>query len=304
VVAKTLPRYPIYIPSKGRIETGLTARFLARDGVPFHLVVEPQERDGYAARFGDDRVLVLPWDNPGSVIPARNWIKAHATAAGHLRHWQLDDNIRLIKRRWGDKRIPCDGGVALAVAEDFADRYENVALAGLNYTMFLPSSARVRIPPFYLNTRIYSCSLILNSLPHKWRGRYNEDTDLCLQVLADGWCTILINGFAIDKIWTMQIKGDNTTTLYQGDGRLKMARSLERVWPGTVDVKRRFRRPQHVVRNAWQKFDNPLILKPDINLEEIKPNDYGITLRQIKPIKSDAVKQIFSDYPSASPTPR
>jgi hypothetical protein len=290
------PRYPIYIPSKGRAETCWTAQFLLRDSVPFRLVVEPQDRDAYAGRFGAERVLVLPWDNPGSVIPARNWIKDHATAEGHERHWQFDDNITYIGRRWQARRIPCHAGVALAACEDFTDRYENVAVAGLNYEMFLPTSRKA--PPFNLNCHVYSCSLILNSIPHRWRGRYNEDTDLCLQVLGDGWCTILFNAFYVWKKWTMQLKGGNTTTLYQGDGRLKMARSLERLWPGVVETKRRFQRPQHVVKDAWKRFDTPLKLKPGVDLEALRaagPNEYGMRLTQVKPIKSETLRKLVED---------
>jgi hypothetical protein len=68
---------------------------------------------------------------------------------------------------------------------------------------------------------------------------------------------------------TMTMKGGNATELYKGDGRLKMARSLERVWPYVVETKRRFRRPQHVVRGAWRAFDTPLRLKPGVDLAKL-----------------------------------
>jgi hypothetical protein len=302
VVTTALPRYPIYIPSKGRSENCLTARFLAKDGVPFYLVVEPQEVDEYAARFGEEHILVLPFSNQGSVIPARNWIKERATAGGYERHWQLDDNIRWrwIGRRWKAQRFRCNAGIALAAVEDFVDRYENVAIAGLNYDMFLPD--RQKYAPFNLNCHVYSCSLILNSLPHKWRGRYNEDTDICLQVLADGWCTVLINAFTAHKVWTMQMVGGNTSALYQGDGRLRMARSLERLWPGVVTTKRRFQRPQHIVKDAWRRFDTPLKLKEGINLSELpKTNEYGMELVQVKPIKSENLRRLFAVASSITP---
>lgn len=294
-----LPRYPIYIPSKGRYDTAHTVKFLLEDGVPFYLVVEPQEYDAYASRFGESRVLCLPFSNPGSVIPARNWIKEHATAAGHLRHWQLDDNIKAIERYYRNRRLRCSSGVALATSEDFVDRYENIAVAGLNYTMFVfPGSAT---PPLYRNARVYSCSLILNSLPHQWRGRYNEDTDLCLQVLADGWCTVLINTFLIRKIWTMQVKGGNTATLYQGDGRLRMARALERLWPHVVYTDRRFQRPQHVVRDQWKMFDTPFRLKPGIDLSQMGVNEYGMELVEVKPVQNKDLQKLQVDYSSHHP---
>ena len=290
---RVLPRYPVYIPSKGRYENALTARALAADGVPFRLVVEPQERAAYAARFGEDRVLALPFRDKGSVIPARNFIKDHSVAAGHARHWQLDDNMRGFYRRWKGQRIHCRAGVALAAVEDFADRYENVAIAGMNYDFFAPEGRKMA--PFYRNVHVYSCTLFLNSLPHRWRGRYNEDTDICLQVLAAGWCTVLVNAFLVKKNCTMVMRGGNTSALYQGDGRLRMARALERVWPGVVTVKRRFRRPQHVVHDQWRKFDTPLKRKPGAVPEGAGPDEYGMDLVQVKQIRSEALRRLVAD---------
>jgi hypothetical protein len=268
------PRYPIYIPSKGRASSCLTARCLDRDRTPYMLVVEPQEHVAYAKTFGHERVLTLPFSNRKTSTPARNWIKEHATRAGHVRHWQLDDNIRVGYRLWKSTRVRCRMGIGLAVCEDFADRYENVAVAGLTYRTFcIPTTP---MPPFYLNVHVYSCSLVLNALPHRWRPKYNEDTDFCLQVLADGWCTVLINAFCIDKVATMTMRGGNGA-IYQGDGRLQMARSLERSWPGVVSVRRRFQRPQHVIRDHWRKFDTPLQRKSGVVITK-RIDEYGMTL--------------------------
>jgi hypothetical protein len=290
-----MPRYPVYIPSKGRAEHCLAARELLKDGVPFRLVVEPQEREAYAAKFGAERLLVLPFANLGSVVPARNWIRDHATAAGCVRHWQLDDNLYGFYRVWRGQRLLCRAGMALRLTEDFVDRYENVAIAGLNYDMFYVAT-HDKIPPFYLNHRVYSCTLFLNALPHRWRGRYNEDTDICLQVLADGWCTIFMNAFLAKKKWTMQMRGGNTDELYQGDGRLKMARALERVWPGVVQTHRRFKRPQHVVHDSWKKFDTPLKLKPGIDPARLSRDERGIKLVAVQPIKSAFLRRLVRQY--------
>ncbi len=290
---RILPRYPVYIPSKGRFDNCITAKFFVRDKVPFYLVVEEQEYSKYTTHFDKERILVLPFSNQG-LIAARNWIKEHAIDKGYLRHWQFDDNIWNIKRLYRGNRISCRAGIALSAVEDFVDRYENIAIAGLNYIMF--AIGGIQQKPFVLNCRVYSCSLILNSLPHKWRLKYNDDTDICLQVLASGWCTVLVNSFLIKKKGTMTTKGGNTDDLYQGDGRLKMARSLERVWPGVVKTGRRFKRPQHIVKDSWRRFDTPLKLKPGINLDEIKPNEYGMKLVQVAPeIKSESLRKLVEE---------
>ena len=189
-------------------------------------------------------------------------------------------------------KLPCQSGVAFAAIEDFTDRYENIGIAGMNYYMFAPNNRKY--PPFWLNCHVYSCMLIRNDTSHRWRGRYNEDTDLCLQFLASGWCTVSFNAFLCHKMSTMTMSGGNTSELYARDGRLKMARSLERLWPGVVETKRRFGRPQHVIKNQWRAFDTPLKLKPGIDLAKLKPNEYGMTLMQVKPeIKSAELRDLF-----------
>lgn len=241
----------------------MTARYLKREGTPFRIVVEAEDHDAYAATFGPEPLLVLPFSGQGTSTPARNWIKDHATAEGHARHWQLDDNMYGAYRLHGRRRLPVRTGLALAVCEDFTDRYTNIAVSGLNYTMFVVP-VKDQPKPYFLNVHVYSCSLVLNALPNRWRPRYNEDTDFCLQVLADGWCTVLINAMNIKKVGTLTMKGGNAG-IYRGDGRLKMARSLERDWPGVVSVDRRYQRPQHVIRHHWQYFDTPLKRRADLD---------------------------------------
>ena len=287
------PRYPVYVPSKGRSHNPLTAKFLQKDKVPFYLVVEPQEEEAYRNSTGHPDILVLPWSDlgKGGLIAVRNWIRDHSQNAGHERHWQLDDNISKLMRKWRGKRLNADAGVVLRATEDFVDRYENVAVAGLNYSAFGIQQTQ---PPFYLNNHIYSCTLFLNRIPYRWRLEYNDDTDMCLQALSGGWCTILMNAFLCQKRTTMKIKGGNTP-IYQGDGRLEMSRNLERLWPGVVETKRRFQRPQHVVSNNWKKFDTPLIRKPDLVIDE-SPNEYGMELASIAPVRSENLKGLLDDW--------
>lgn len=289
-----MPRYPVYIPSKGRSAASdytSTAAIFVRDEVPFYLVVEPQEHDAYASRFGEDRVLVLPFANLGlGSIPARNWIKAHSIKHGAVRHWQFDDNIKAFRRAYRGQRIPIRSGVAIRIVEDFTDRYTNIAISGFNYQCFVVRPAA----PIHLNCHVYSATLVLNEIPYGWRGRYNEDTDLCLQALAGGWCTVLVSAVMVDKMPTMKMGGGNTDQLYSGDGRLKMARSLERLWPGVVDTRRRFGRPQHVIAAAWGKFDTPLIRRTDIEWPT-GVDEFGMKLTAVAEVKHPRIRKLLEE---------
>ncbi len=92
---KIEPKYPMYIISKGRGDSRLTSRCFERIGVPYHIVIEPQDYDEYACVIDEDKILVLPFSNHGQGSgPARNWCWEHAKSSGFKRHWLFDDNIR------------------------------------------------------------------------------------------------------------------------------------------------------------------------------------------------------------------
>jgi hypothetical protein len=230
------------------------------------------------------------------LLGTRNWIADHSVAAGAERHWQLDDNIDGFRRFTRGLRVPILAGYALAVCEDFTDRYENIGVSGLNYQMFVHEQKHP--PALHLNVHVYSCSLIWNRMPYRWREVYNDDTDLCLQVLAGGLCTVLLNAVVANKLRTMKVPGGNTADLYGGDGRARMSRALERRWPYVVSTARRYGRPAHVIRGAWRGFDTPLIRRTDIDWENLPAVDeYGMRLVQVADqIVSPAVARLYEDY--------
>jgi hypothetical protein len=271
------PRYPVYVISKGRWRWNLTAKALDQMGVPYRLVVEPQEADDYAAEVDPSLLLVTPFSNLGQgSIPVRNFVWDHAQASGAARHWVLDDNIAKFYRLNRNARTYCKSGGIFAAAEDFVDRYENVGLAGMQYSNF--AHDRVAMPPFRLNTRIYSCILIDNALPFRWRGRYNEDTDLSLRVLKSGLCTVLFNAFLIDKTGTMRMEGGNTDELYQDNGRELMAESLREQHPDVTEVVEKWGRKQHHV--DYRRFSgNKLLRKADVRFTQ--DTEYGMVLRRV-----------------------
>lgn len=288
------PRYPVYIPSKGRAGNLLTLRAFDRDGTPCRVVVEPSQVESYLPVVGSERLLVLP-ENGKGLTYARNWIWEHAIAEGHERHWQFDDDIREFIRAHKGHRLYCSSDVALAVLEDFVDQYENVALASLNSWFFVPVNRGFfeasPTPPFYLNHRCYTNFLVLNSLDNRFRGPYNEDADLSLQVLSCGWCTVLLNAFCINTPTTMTDAGGQTS-IYVKDGRLRMARTLERAWPGVVTTSRRFGRPQHVVKGSWSYFDTGLkrkVAPPPVRA-------YGMRLVEKKPVQDPRLKQMLEEH--------
>lgn len=269
------PQYPVYIVSKGRWHSRLTSKAFEIMKVPYHIVIEPQEYEQYSKVIDPKKILVLPFSNLGQgSIPARNWIWEHSISIGVERHWVVDDNIGSFKRLNRNRKLVVMSGTIFKIMEDFVDRYTNVALAGPNYIFFAPATEI--LPHYYLNTRIYSCILIKNDIPYRWRGKYNEDTDLSLRALKGGWCTILFNAFLANKSTTMKVKGGNTDSLYKGDGRKEMTQSLIEQHPDVVTGGQRYGRWHHVVDYSPFK-DNKLIKREGVHIPE-GINDYGMKL--------------------------
>lgn len=272
------PKYPVYIISKGRWDSRLTVKALEEDGVEYNIVIEPQEYGQYSAVISPDKILQLPFSNLGQgSIPARNWVWEHAKSLGAERYWILDDNIDGFGRLHNNFKIQADAGIILRCIEDFVDRYKNVALAGCEYDYFLPR--KTKVAPFRLNTRIYSNILIKTDMPFGWRGRYNEDTDLSIRVLKEGWCTILFQAFIAYKVPTLQMGGGNTDTIYNtGDKRKEFAESLKEQHPDITRVVWRYNRWHHEV--DYSRFQlNKLVLRDDIIIP--KDNIYPMKLINI-----------------------
>jgi hypothetical protein len=272
-------KYPIYIISKGRYESRLTSKSLEEMNLPYKIVVEPSEFNDYSMVIHQDKIIVCPEDfskqGLGS-IPVRNFVWEHSINGGHKRHWLLDDNISGFERLNKNQRIKvlCDS--IFVAAENFVDRYENIAFAGFEYRQF-GGGARRKKPPYKLNYRVYSTTLIKNDLPYRWRGKYNEDTDICLRALKDGFVTLTFNCFLQNKVSTMVMSGGNTDEIYSNtNNRYEFAESLAKQHPDCVKIVSRYGRYHHEVDYSGFKT-NKLIKKEGLLISD-SINEYGMKL--------------------------
>lgn len=291
-------RYPICIPSKGRATIQKTGKALDRMGVNYRFFVEDTEGDAYIEQLGPDKVVVMPFHDLGQgSVPARNFIWEWCKERGYKRHWTVDDNIVSFARCTANRRLCVRGGGFFKAMEDFVDRYENIAMAGPHHKGFVPDRTD-SIGPYLINSRVYSCILLDTSLPHRWRGRYNEDTDLSLRLLKDGYCTLLFRALLMDKSGTAKgsndgkgtsgkaMPGGNTDNVYNsGDHRRAFAESLKEQHPDCVEVVWKFDRWHHQVDYSQFK-KNRLVLKPGITPTKSN-NEYGMRLVNVSKEKGN-----------------
>jgi len=273
-------RFPVYIVSKGRAKNGLTTKALNKMGVVHYIVVESSEYEDYIKETNAE-ILVLPnsylenYDtcddlgNSKSKGPgaARNFCIDHSLNNGFKKHWVMDDNLDAFHYLNRNEKLEVESAETLIAAENFIDRFSNIPVSGLNYYSFCKSTDAV--PPFVLNTRIYSCLLIDSSFGYRWRGRYNEDTDLSLRVLKDGYCTLQFNTFLCGKVTTQRMSGGNTKEFYSKEGTKSKSEMLEYLHPDVAKVVWKFNRWHHNVN-----YKNFKANKLEMNADKNKDDEY------------------------------
>lgn len=152
----------------------------------------------------------------------------------------------------GKRRKWLDINSAFLYVEQFTKKH-NIDINGFEEPNF---SVKIPKKPFKINCHVYSALLIKNDLPYRWRLKYNEDVDLCLQVLHNGGITASCVYYLANKVSTAdKMKGGNQTELYKGnkaEKNLLKAKMLESVWPQYAKTVIRFGRHHHLV--DWKVF--------------------------------------------------
>lgn len=247
-------KYPIYIVSKGRYQNPLTAKYFLSCNVDFLIAVEPQEYELYCKAVGESKVLKLPFANLGlGSYPSRNYCWEHALKNGFDKYWCFDDNISGFAKWINGKKTQYKLGLnAIRYIEDFSDKNNN-DISGFEYRYFV---AKVPKKPFKDNCHVYSAMLINTKMQYRWRLKYNEDIDLCLQVLHNGGSTSSCVYYMQNKTSTSaKMKGGNQDELYKGNDpkkNLLKAKMLEAVWPQYTKTVIRFGRHHHLI--DWKQF--------------------------------------------------
>lgn len=283
-----MSRFPIYIPSKGRADSRLTVKALERMNIDYRIIVEENDYDNYRKHIDKKHILVLEksfqenydtcdsygLERPPGSGPARNFAWEHSIDRGYTHHWIIDDNIRGFYYFTDEKKYYVLSYKFFWWMEEFILRYKNVVMGGPHYNMFV--QRKVKTYPFNINTRIFSCNLIRNDLPFRWRGRYNEDVILSLDILSSGLCTILFNAFLQEKVATQRMKGGNTDTLYK-EGTFEKSKMICEVYPQYAKMKTCWGRCHHYI--DYKVFKQPLI-KDESYVSDAKNPKYSLNLKK------------------------
>jgi len=228
-------QYPIFVISYNRAKTHTTAKWLAKYEINHFMVVHKEQLNEYKKyqtkemtkyttflEFDDEYKLKYETcDNiPHSIKNAgsgaeRNFAWDYSIKLGAKAHWLMDDNMSFAhivgKSSNGVyKRKKCtkeDFREKWHKAEHFFNKYENLLMIELAQNDFFFELHKLT---YALNTRCFSCNLIWNDMPIRWRGRYNEDVILSTDIMVAGYCIAsYIGGVRKSKQSTREATGGN-----------------------------------------------------------------------------------------------
>lgn len=261
--------FPVYIPTRGRAGTQLTADALIALGIRPYLVVEASEQQAYAEANPGCEVIVWPqeyldnYEKTPELDPhpttgaAHNYAWDHSRANGFTHHWIMDDNISKFYVRYNGRRAVIANAKALHWNEDFIRKFQNLAGISLAMAPFMKGHTLA------LNTRLYCATLYRNDLHEygiKWRRGLNDDTIVSLDILKTGyWCTAENRAVGIAKKGTSRKSrmGGGMTDFYAQGGFIKKSAELVRCHPEYSTTEIRFNRIHHVV--DFSSFKQQLI---------------------------------------------
>jgi hypothetical protein len=294
-------QYPIYVISKGRYEHNNTAKFLIKSNIDFKLVIESDEYDLYKQNI-DEKYLLKVQNyskrNCGG-IPVRNFCFRDSVKNGFKAHWVLDDNIYGYELIYKSKKLRCYNPCIFTMVEDYFNLHKNIGMIGYNYSMFCIACNNPH--PIIKNCHLYSSMLInndiftdcktINKYPKIkngkkvkiiergiWRGKYNEDVDLNIRCIKNGWNVISTNTIVSGKATTKTQKGGNSDTIYKDDDySYHKTMSLVNQHPLYVECVKKYNRFHHKV--DWIKlqkdYPNELKLKDEYKNKDLtNMNDY------------------------------
>lgn len=219
-------KYPIYVPSRGRINAR-TLQTMAMEAIPAKVFVPESEAGEYFDQYSGSKLEI--YESPGQDIgigAVRNEMIEDALAAGATKVWMIDDDIT---ETYVDHRrssfIDC-----LEKAEEELNHWPTVGMGGPMLEVWGKRGMRdVR------NGSVYSFFRLDIDGPWRFWDTYLEDTDILMQILLEGRHSVKVHsaGFAASPGGMGAAPGGCSDGYRDGEGA-RASERLEDKWEGLL----------------------------------------------------------------------
>ena len=226
-------KYPICIISKDRSDICTTHKLFDDYGIEYFYMVEPQDYQNYYQRFGN-KVINIGKDDAG-IYFVRNFCIQWSKENGYDMHWQIDDDLRNFYYRpmnhfkgTRDRELINSPLEMILDMEDVAQRCVNYGAGCITHDGFAFSKKK----DIDINKMVYCFHLINNEINARYKPNTSEDIDFSIQVLMEGYVTMVFNKYSFTTPQSGKIKGGcNASMDYMNDGRRKRNIELCKTYP-------------------------------------------------------------------------
>jgi len=239
---------PIFVTSKGR-PGAPTLKLLTEEGIPFSVLVEPQDEKRYEAALGGNKNIVVLPQNDRGLSYARQFALGLARERREGWYWMLDDDIlHFYETRQKKTAI-------ISVAEAFRRAEEYVAASlGIIALEYRRYAWNARPRQVSRNSYCDVAVLINASTSANYRpARYLKvDRDFTLQVLSAGRDTLRLRDVSFSVPANGSNKGGLFDTYATGIEEREL-RDFAAHWPGIVTFHKKPNGRPHT-KIDWQIF--------------------------------------------------
>lgn len=226
-------KYPICIISKDRSDICTTHKLFDEYGIEYFYMVEPQDYQDYYQKFGN-KVINIGKDDAG-IYFVRNFCIEWSKQNGYDMHWQIDDDLRNFYYRpmnhfkgTRDRQLINNPLEMILHIEDIAQRCVNYGAGCITHDGFAFSKKN----DIDINKMVYCFHLINNDINARYKPNTSEDIDFSVQVLMEGYVTMIFNTYSFTTPQSGKIKGGcNSSMDYMNDGRYKRNIELCKTYP-------------------------------------------------------------------------
>ena len=220
---------PILIPSKGRAGKTKTDKLMRAAGLSYCFVVEPQEREAYAAT--GSFIMVLPENNQG-ITYSRDWMLRQMRKEKREHFWMLDDDIECFGEAVDGKTIQTDAGVLLKAFTQL-QAYGPASIYSLELRQFAWSSKEVQRDKIAMQCVMFDMQHC-EDLNYDLRLKIREDYDLTFSAIFKGKGTLKSGKYSYG-IADMKSQSGGMSQWYNSETEMHETWKLCRKWPGLVE---------------------------------------------------------------------
>lgn len=214
--------WPVYVPSKGRPDSKLIAKY----GNRVTPVVEQQEANSYCPKAS----CIVMMKNDQGIAYVRNLILANARERGFDWFWMLDDDI--VDFYIKSKKV--DMPEALLTAQAIIETQTNIGQAALEYQQFAWAAKKDYNINGYCDVAVAINVEATKRLSYRAEANLKEDRDFTLQVLCSGRKTLRVQVVGFRAPANGSNKGGLSEIYAQPGREIKAVDKMVELWPGIV----------------------------------------------------------------------